>query len=29
VVNQISVPDDEKHWARIALERMLEVSIPA
>jgi len=29
VVNQISVPDDEKYWARIALERMLEVSIPA
>src|SRR5213593_3347418 len=26
VVNQISVPDDDKHWARIALQRMLDVS---
>ena len=26
VVNQISVPEDEKHWARIALQRMLDVS---
>ncbi|TLY38448.1 MAG: quinolinate synthase NadA [Nitrospirae bacterium] len=26
VVNQISVPEDEKRWARIALERMLDVS---
>src|SRR5437870_4198921 len=29
VVNQISVPDDDKHWARIALQRMLDVSVPA
>src|SRR2546422_4492256 len=29
VVNQISVPDDDKHWARIALQRMLDVSCPA
>jgi len=26
VVNQISVPDDDKHWSRIALQRMLDVS---
>ena len=26
IVNQISVPEDEKHWARIALQRMLDVS---
>jgi len=26
VVNRISVPDDDKHWARIALQRMLDVS---
>lgn len=29
VVNRISVPDDEKHWARMALQRMLDVSAPA
>jgi quinolinate synthase len=29
VVNQISVPDDDKQWARIALQRMLDVSVPA
>jgi quinolinate synthase len=29
VVNQISVPEDEKHWARIALQRMLDVSVPS
>jgi quinolinate synthase len=29
VVNQISVSDDDKHWARIALQRMLDVSVPA
>src|SRR5438132_4145872 len=29
VVNQISVPDEDKHWARIALQRMLDVSVPA
>ena len=27
VVNQISVPDDDKQWARIALQRMLDVSL--
>ena len=26
VVNQILVPEDEKYWARIALQRMLDVS---
>jgi quinolinate synthase len=25
VVNRIKVRDDVKHWARIALERMLEI----
>ncbi len=25
VVNQIKVPDDMKHWARVALDRMLEI----
>jgi quinolinate synthase len=25
VVNQIKVPDDVKHWAKVALDRMLEV----
>jgi quinolinate synthase len=25
VVNRIQVPDDVKHWARVALDRMLEV----
>jgi quinolinate synthase len=29
VVNRISVPADDKHWARIALQRMLDVSVPA
>jgi quinolinate synthase len=26
VVNHIVVPDDEKYWARIALERMMSIS---
>jgi quinolinate synthase len=26
VRNRIVVPDSEKHWARVALERMLEVA---
>ncbi len=26
VVNRISVPDDDKRWARVALQRMLDVS---
>jgi quinolinate synthase len=26
VVNRISVPEDVAHWARVALERMLEIS---
>jgi hypothetical protein len=25
-VNHIVVPDDEKYWARIALERMMSIS---
>jgi quinolinate synthase len=25
VVNQIKVKDDVKHWARVALDRMLEI----
>ena len=25
VVNRIQVPEDVKHWARVALARMLEV----
>jgi quinolinate synthase len=25
VVNQITVPADVKHWARVALDRMLEI----
>jgi quinolinate synthase len=29
VVNRIAVPEDDKHWARIALQRMLDVSAPA
>ena len=29
VVNRISVPDDDKRWARVALQRMLDVSTPA
>ena len=29
VVNRISVPDDDKRWARVALQRMLDVSVPA
>ena len=27
VVNQISVPADVKHWAKVALDRMLEVKL--
>jgi quinolinate synthase len=27
VVNQISVRDDVKHWAKVALDRMLEVRV--
>jgi quinolinate synthase len=26
VVNHIVVPDDEKYWARIALDRMMAIS---
>jgi quinolinate synthase len=26
VVNRITVPDDVKHWAKVALDRMLEIS---
>jgi quinolinate synthase len=29
VVNHISVPDDDKYWARLALQRMLDVSVPS
>jgi len=25
VVNRISVPDDQRHWARVALDRMLNL----
>jgi quinolinate synthase len=25
IVNQIKVKDDVKHWARVALDRMLEI----
>jgi quinolinate synthase len=26
VVNRIAVPDDDKHWAGIALDRMMKIS---
>jgi quinolinate synthase len=27
VVNQIKVSDETKHWAKVALDRMLEVKV--
>ncbi len=27
VVNRIQVPDDVKHWSRVALDRMLEIRV--
>jgi quinolinate synthase len=27
VVNRIKVNDDVKHWARVALDRMLEINV--
>ena len=26
VHNQVTVPDDQKHWNRVALDRMLSIS---
>jgi quinolinate synthase len=28
VVNRIKVDEDVKHWAKVALDRMLEVGVP-
>jgi quinolinate synthase len=28
VVNRIHVDEDVKHWARVALDRMLEIGVP-
>jgi quinolinate synthase len=29
VVNRIRVEEDVKHWAKVALDRMLEIGVPA
>jgi quinolinate synthase len=29
VVNRIRVAEDVKHWAKVALDRMLEIGVPA
>ena len=29
VVNRIHVEEDVKHWAKVALDRMLEIGVPA
>ena len=29
VVNRIQVEEDVKHWAKVALDRMLEIGVPA
>jgi quinolinate synthase len=28
VVNRIQVTEDVKHWAKVALDRMLEIGVP-
>jgi quinolinate synthase len=28
-VNRIKVDEDVKHWAKVALDRMLEIGVPA
>jgi quinolinate synthase len=29
VVNRIRVEEDVKHWAKVALDRMLDIGVPA